>query len=136
LQDVWPSPGWYTILVYTFLGALAPDRILPAAKFTLRPSLAFSYIGSVTARHSSTDHQPNCGAVQGMELRNFSRGRHLYSAARPSRWASARILVDVVLQKGYINVIVINAVALPTRVSLWLMKAVLVPESASSPRKI
>jgi len=43
--------GWYTI--YTFSGALAPDGILPGAKFTLRPNLAFSYIGSVTALHSS-----------------------------------------------------------------------------------
>ena len=34
-----------------------------------------------------------CGVVQGMELRNFRRGRHLYSAGRPSRWASAHILV-------------------------------------------
>ena len=34
-----------------------------------------------------------CGAEQGMELRNFRRGRHLYSAGRPSRWASAHILV-------------------------------------------
>jgi len=45
--------GCYTI--YTFSGALAPDRILPGAKFTLRPSLAFSYIGSVTAWHSSSE---------------------------------------------------------------------------------
>ena len=30
-----------------------------------------------------------------MELRNFRRGRHLYSAGRPSRWASAHILVLV-----------------------------------------
>ena len=34
-----------------------------------------------------------CGVVQGMELWNFCRGRHLYSAGRPSRWASAHILV-------------------------------------------
>jgi len=32
------------------LWLLPPDGILPSAKFTLRPSLAFSYIGSVTAR--------------------------------------------------------------------------------------
>jgi len=37
---------WYTL--YTFSGDLAPDGILPGAKFTLRPSLAFSYIGGVT----------------------------------------------------------------------------------------
>jgi len=34
-----------------------------------------------------------CGVVQGMELRNFHRGRQLYSSGRPSRWASAHILV-------------------------------------------
>ena len=85
--------GWYTI--YTFWGLLAPDGILPAAKLTLRPSSVFSYIGTVTARHSSSGRQPNFGVVQGMELQNFRRGRHLYSAGRPSRWASAHILVHV-----------------------------------------
>ena len=64
LHDVWCLPGCYTI--YTFSGALAPGRILPGAKFTLRPSLAFSYIGSVTARHFSSGRQPNCGVVQGI----------------------------------------------------------------------
>jgi len=49
--------GWYTM--YTFSGALAPDRILLDAVFTLRPSLAFSYIGSVTAWHSSSGRQPD-----------------------------------------------------------------------------
>ena len=33
-----------------------------------------------------------CGMVQGMELPNFRTGHHLYSAAWPSRWASAHIL--------------------------------------------
>jgi len=49
--------GWY--IRYTFSGDLAPDGIFPGAKFTLRPSLAFSYIGIVTARHSSSGRQPN-----------------------------------------------------------------------------
>ena len=49
--------SWY--IIYTFLEALAPDGILPRAKFTLRPSLAFSYIGNVTERHSSSGRQPN-----------------------------------------------------------------------------
>jgi len=57
LQDVWPSPG---LVHYIYiLGALAPNGILPGAKFTLRPSLAFSYIDRVTSRHSSSGHQPN-----------------------------------------------------------------------------
>jgi len=49
--------GWYTI--YTFSGLLPPNGILPVAKFTFRRSLAFSYIGSVTARHSSSGREPN-----------------------------------------------------------------------------
>jgi len=60
LHDIWPSLGWYTI--YTFSGPFPPDGILPGAKFKLHPSLAFSYIGSVTARHSSSRHQPNFAA--------------------------------------------------------------------------
>jgi len=44
------------------LGALAPGGILAGAKFTLRPSFAFSYIDSVTARHSSSGRQPNFAA--------------------------------------------------------------------------
>jgi len=46
VHDVSRSP-W--LVEYSFSGA----------KFTLRPSFAFSYIGSVTARHSSNGHQPN-----------------------------------------------------------------------------
>jgi len=45
-----------------FRGLLPPDGILPGAAFTLRPSLAFSYIGSVTARQSSCGRQPNFAA--------------------------------------------------------------------------
>ena len=35
-----------------------------------------------------------CGVVQGMELRNFRRGCHVYSVWQPSRWASTHILVN------------------------------------------
>ena len=42
-------------------------------------------LGSVTARHSSSGRQPNFAAL--------NRGRRLYSAGRPSRWALAHILV-------------------------------------------
>ena len=44
-----------------------------------------SRLGSVTAQHSSSGRQPNFAAL--------NRGRHLYSAGRPSRWALAHILV-------------------------------------------
>jgi len=42
-----------------------------------------SRLGSVTARHCSSGRQPNFVAL--------NRGRHLYSAGRPSRWALAHI---------------------------------------------
>jgi len=42
-------------------------------------------LGSVTARHCSSERQPNFAAL--------NRERHLYSAGRPSRWALAHILV-------------------------------------------
>jgi len=60
----------------------------------LRSSLwQFSYIGSVTARHSSSGGQPNFAAwYKEWNLQNFRRGRHLYSAGRLSRWAWAHIL--------------------------------------------
>jgi len=54
--------SWSGTLCIHFWGLLSPNRILPGAKFTLRPSLAFSYIGSITARHSSSGRQPNFAA--------------------------------------------------------------------------
>jgi len=45
-----------------------------------------SRLGSVTARHSSSGRQRNFAAL--------NRGRHLYSAGRPSRWALAHILMS------------------------------------------
>jgi len=43
------------------------------------------HLSSVTAQHYSNGRQPNFAAL--------NRGRHLYSAGRPSRWALADILV-------------------------------------------
>jgi len=54
LHDVWPSPGLLHYVYIWGVGALAANGILPSAKFTLCPSLAFSYFGSITARHSSS----------------------------------------------------------------------------------
>jgi len=54
-----------------------------------------SRLRSVTARYSSSGSQPNFAAL--------NRGRHLYSAGRPSRWALAHILVIY-----YIMLIVIH----------------------------
>ena len=54
--------SWPGTLYVHFSGAFIPDGILPGAKFTLRLSLAFSYTGSITARHSTSGRQPNFAA--------------------------------------------------------------------------
>ena len=54
-----------------------------------------SRLGSVTARHSSSGRQPNCAAL--------NRGRHLYSAGRPSRWALAHICSYICLRVSKIT---------------------------------
>jgi len=48
-----------------------------------------SRLGIVTTRHSIIGRQPNFAALR--------RGRHLYSARRPSRLALAHILVKIIL---------------------------------------
>ena len=54
MHDIWPS---HVLVRYIYiLRALAPDRVLPAAKSTLCPVLRSP--GSVTARHSSSGRQP------------------------------------------------------------------------------
>ena len=49
-----------------------------------------SRLGSITARQSSSERQPNFAAL--------NRGRHLCLSWRPSRWALAHILVFTVFQ--------------------------------------
>jgi len=82
---------WYTI--YTFLETLVPNGILPRAKFTLCPSLAFFYIGSITARHSSSGCQPNFAESYKEWNYGTFAPHHLQQRApstfrgQPSRWA-------------------------------------------------
>jgi len=56
LHNVWPSPG-LVHYIYIFGGCCPLSEFCPVQK--LRPSLVFSYIGSVTARHSSSGCQTN-----------------------------------------------------------------------------
>jgi len=55
-----------------------------------------SRLGSVTARHCSSGRQSNFAAL--------NRGRHLYSAGRPSRWALAHISSFEIFSGDYCNV--------------------------------
>jgi len=67
--------SWAGTLYIHFWGPLPPHGVLLRAKFTLRPSLAFSYIGSVTARHSSSGRQPNFAACyKEWNYRTFADG--------------------------------------------------------------
>jgi len=82
----WLAVFWLLRYIYCpFLELLPHNVILPGAKFLLRPSLAFSCIGSVTARHSSSRRQPYLrrgtrnGITELSLLIMFNRGRRLYS---------------------------------------------------------
>jgi len=92
LHGVWPSRGLLHY-IYNF-GGSCPDGISPRTKFTLRPSLTFSYIlaalmhGTPAAGVSQTLRRGTRNGI--IELSQMS-GRHLYSAGRPSRWASAHM---------------------------------------------
>jgi len=89
LHDVWPSPG-LVHYIYIFRGSCPVTKFCKVQNsLCVLRSLAFSYIGSVTAWHLSSGCQPNFAAL--------SRGRHLYLAGRPSRWALAHILVVILL---------------------------------------
>jgi len=65
--EIWPTSGWYR-----FVSLGHPCKFQRVSR-----------LGSVTARQSSSERQPNFAAL--------NRGRHLYSARRPSRWALAYI---------------------------------------------
>jgi len=89
--------GCYTI--YTFSGAVDPYGNFVRCKihFTSKSCVFRYWQRYCTALHQRASAKL-CGVVQGMELRNFRRDRHLYSAGRPSRWASAHILVMAALR--------------------------------------
>ena len=56
------SPVLVHYTLFSSRGLLPLGGILPGANYTLRPGLAFSYIGSIVARHSTSGSQPNFAA--------------------------------------------------------------------------
>ena len=93
--------GWYTI--YTFSRALAPRRNFARCKihFTSKSCVLLYWQRCCTALQQPALAKL-CGVAHEIELRNFRRGRHLYLAGRPSRWASAHILVNICYEySGY-----------------------------------
>jgi len=82
---------WAGTLYIHFWGLLPPNGILPGAKFTLCPSRAFSYIGSVNAQHSISG-QPNFVAWYkewnyGTFARHFQQRAPPVFQGQPSLWA-------------------------------------------------
>jgi len=77
-------------------------ELQPTSSWDLLVSLGYpskfqqvSHLGSITARHSSSGRQPNFAAL--------NRGRHLYSAGWPSRWALANISSLIMKMVGHNN---------------------------------
>jgi len=122
---IWPAKTVPEMTYNVFSGTLNPTHFTTSG-------LAFSYIGSVIARHSSNGRKKtwhliyifegSCPLTEFCHVQNalcilvlrspmlaallhgtrivginqfaaLSRGRHLYSVGRPSRWALAHILV-------------------------------------------
>jgi len=85
-------------ITYTFSGALALWQNFARCKihFTSKSCVLVYWQRYCTALQQWASAKL-CDVVQGMELLNFCRGRHLYLAGRPSRWASAHILVSYIL---------------------------------------
>ena len=77
--------------IYIFW-ALAPKEFCQVQNHFASKSCALLYWQRYCTALQQRASGKLCGVVQGMELRNFHRGRHLYSTGRPSRWASAHIL--------------------------------------------
>jgi len=87
LHDVWPSPVLVRY-IYTLSGALASWWNFARCKihFTSKSCVLLYWQRYCTALQQRASAKL-CGVTQGTELPNFHRGRHLYSAGRPSRWA-------------------------------------------------
>ena len=94
MMFIWPSPG-LVHYIYIFWGLLPLTEFSPVQNSLYVQVLCSSILTALQLLQDTpaAGSAKLCGVVQGMELRNFHRGRHLYAAGRPSRWASAHILV-------------------------------------------
>jgi len=89
-HGVWPSPG-LVHYIYIF-GGSCPVMEFYHVQISLYVQVLRYPILSALLRGTpaaGVSHTLRRGTR--MELRNFRRGCHLYSAGRPSRWASAHI---------------------------------------------
>ena len=94
---------------------LPPDGISPSAKFTLRPSLVFCYIGSVTARHSSS------GVSQTL-LRGTRNGITERSQRAPPTFGWAVITLGIVPHSSFVFSLTAPPLCV-SRMKVWLHTA-------------
>jgi len=93
--------GWYAMFIF-FGGSSPLTKFCPVqnslyVQVLRSPMLAAILHGIPAAGVSRTLRRGIY--IQGMELRNFRRGCHLYSVGRSSRWASAHIVVCAIFPK-------------------------------------
>ena len=90
--------SWAAMPYVQLWGLLPPDEILPGVQTSLCVQVLHSrnWHCYCTALEQQV-RAKLCGMRQGMQLRNCRRARHLYLAGRPSCWASARILVIIIM---------------------------------------
>jgi len=86
----WPSAG-LVHCIYILRGSCPLTEFYQVQNSLYVPNLVLLYWQRYCTALQQQTSAKLCGVVQEMELRNFHRGRHLYSAGRPSRWALAHI---------------------------------------------
>ena len=93
LHDIWPSPALLHYYMH-FMGRLPLTEFRHVQNSLCVQVLRSPILAALLHGTPAAGSAQLCGFVQGMELRNFHSGRYLYSAGRPSRWASADILLS------------------------------------------
>ena len=88
--------SWAATLNVHFRGLLPLTVFLPDAKCTLRPILAFSYIGSITARHSSSGRQP-CWTEGATYIPIFGRAAITFGIGPHLSYFSVTVLLNFTL---------------------------------------
>jgi len=101
--------GWYTISRFSVVLAPWCNFALCILHFTSKSCILLYWQCYCTALQQRA-WAKLCSVVQWMELRNFCRGRHLYSAGRPSRWALFHILVLYYSLYVYVCFVVLDLV--------------------------
>jgi len=91
LHDVWPSPELISLrYIYIFWGSYPLTQFYPVQNSLC---VQVNCVLLLVHIHSVTHGTRVVSVSQTLRRPAISRGCHLYSTGRPSRWASAHILV-------------------------------------------